>query len=1031
MFAIKFKRLVFVLITLFQYTSLAVAQIVINEIMPANISSIQDEFDVDKQTCPVEDCDWWFEQMGQATCDGNYPDWIELYNISDNSINLSGYGLSDNPDEPLKWTFPSITIGAKKRLVVFASGKDIKNPAPLNYMHTNFKIDNDGETLLLTNPSGTIIDQVAMEAVPPDFSCGRKTDGNQSWVVFQHPTPNSPNQGIIFKGFTEQVNSSDKAGFYDSALSVSLSSTSSTAQIRYTTDGSTPDKNSSIYVSSIDISGTTVLKARSYSGDTIKSEVMTATYLIHNQFSMPVVSISTDPKNLWSKETGIYVHGNYPEYHERVANYWQDWERPVTIEFFEVNGNREFTINAGTKILGWGSRANARKSLSIFFRDKYGESRLTYPIFDHLPFNTYKSLVLRSAGGDWQGTLIRDVFASDLVADKNLDYQKFRPAIVYINGEYWGIHNIREKLNEDYLDSHYTLDKDNVDMISRYWRSSKPIVIEGTDAAYLEMENYLSEKDMNTYEAYDYAKYVIDLDNLTDYLTTEIYYANYDWPGNNIKCWKPHTAGSKWRWLLYDVDYTMNSHQSQNDYTHNTLVHATTTDGAGWPNTPITTLLIRKILESNEFRNTFVNRMADYMNTRFIADTAIARLQGFKDMYAPEIQEHIDKWGPYGSTLTSVNQWNNNISDIESFFENRSPYVKNHILEFFNLDSWSNFSMNASGKGKIKINSIIPDSYPWTGQYVNEIPVILTALPDSGYKFIGWTGPTAIENNPHLTVSISEIPSITANFTASSANPSIIINEVNYNSNNTLNAGDWIELYNPYSYDVDLSGWKFKDSDVLHEFIFSTGTQIAADSYLVICADSSDFEEAFPTVNNYIGTFNFGLGSDVEVLLLYNADDNLIDSISYSSSSPWPTQPNGFGPTLSFIETCTDNSYPNNWGYSVGYGTPGAKNHVNFYNSKVNIEEYISHTDSDIILDQNYPNPFSSVTYIPLYLTHADKVTLSVIDVQGKEVDHIFSGYMSNGNHVIEYRADHLPHGLYYYKLENSKQVITKKMVKL
>ncbi len=1013
--------------------SSATAQVVINEIMPANLSSIQDEFWVDKQTCPVENCNWWFEQMGEATRDGDYPDWIEIYNGSGAAINLNGYGLSDNIDRPYKWVFPSVTLSTGERLVVFASGKDITNPEPGNLMHTNFKIDKDGETLLLTNSAGAIVDQYAMGAVPPDFSCGRYPDGSSNRVIFQEPSPQSQNGGVVFTGFFEEITTSHAAGFRSSAINVTLSSTSGTAQIRYTTDGSEPNSSSSVYSTPINISSTTVLKARGYDSDAIVSKVITKTFFIGDSYSLPVVSLSTHPDNFWDDDIGIYVHGSYPVYHERIANYWQNWERPVTLEFFEADGQPAFTTNAGVKILGWGSRANDRKSLSVFFRDRYGQSKLEYPMFDDLPFTEFKALVLRAAGGDWQSTLIRDVFASDLIKDKNIDHQRFRPAIVFINGEYWGIHNIREKLNEDYLDLHYDIDKDRVDMISRYWRSSNPIVIEGTDSAYLAMENYVANNNMNADEAYDYVKAIVDLDNLVDYLVPEIYYANYDWPGNNIKCWKPRTANSQWRWLFYDLDYAMNSHPYQNDYTHNTLAHATADDGTGWPNTPITTLLIREILEGNEFRNAFVNRMADYINSRFIADTSIEHLETIQAMLVPEMQDHIDRWDSYGTTLRSISEWNSNIDVIKTFFENRSQAVKDHILDFFSLNDWDDFTMDVSGQGKIKVNSIIPSNYPWTGQYVEEIPITLTALPEPGYEFTGWDGLSANENSARVTVLISEVATVTANFTQSGSTiPYIVINEVNYNSSDEVNAGDWIELYNPYASAVDISGWIFKDEDDLHEFVIPANTIMPADGYLVLCRDSSDFEEAFPAVNNYIGEFDFGLSSSGETLRLYNNTGDLIDSFAYSPSSPWPHQPNGFGPTLSLLDASSDNSLPSSWGYSIAFGTPGAENNnYTYIYVPSSIEEGPLFTEDQILLEQNYPNPFASVTYIPYYISRPGKIILSVIDIQGKEVDVIYNGYQTSGYHTAEYITDHLPHGIYYYRLQMEDTVLIKRMVRL
>ncbi len=1009
------------------------SQVVINEIMSANLSSLQDEFWVDKQVCPVGDCNWWFEQMGENTWDGDYPDWIEIYNRGGTSINLDGYGLSDNREVPYKWTFPSVPVEAGGRLVVFASGRNITDPEPGNLMHTNFKIDSDGETIILSDATGNIADQFDLVAIPPDFSRGRLPDGASSWVIFENPTPQSANGGTLFSAFTDVVTTSHEAGFYPSSISVSLSTTSDKAEIRYTLDGTEPDFTSNIYSSPLDITVTSVLKAKAYVSGSSASKVLTRSFIIGHTYSLPVISLSTDPENFWDNDIGIYVHGTYPVEHDRIANYWQNWERPVTIEFFEADGTLGFTSPAGVKILGWGSRVNDRKSLSLFFRGRYGESQLEYPLFDDFPITKFKSLVLRAAGGDWQSTLIRDIFASDLVKDKNIDHQRYKPAILYINGEYWGIHNIREKLNEDYLNTHYAIDKDRVDIISRYWRKSYPIVIEGNDTDYLKMESYVADHDMNEDEAYDYIKAMVDIDNFVDYIVPEIYYANYDWPGNNIKCWKPKTTNSKWRWLFYDIDFALDSHSwAKNNHTHNTLEHVTNPDGTGWPNTRLTTLLIREMMEGDEFRNAFVNRMADQMNSRFIADTSIGHLHEIQTIMAPEMQEHIDRWGSYGSSMRSVSEWNGNVSVIENFLQNRNPYVRNHIRDYFSLIGWGNFTMNISGEGKIKINSIIPSNYPWTGQYLVDISITLTALPQPGYRFTGWTGVSAPSSSTRVTLLISDISSVRANFEpAESSIPPIVINEINYNSTDEVNAGDWVELYNPNATSVDISGWTFRDGDDLHEFILPSNTIVPPDAYLVLTEDSSKFEEAFPAVNNYIGELGFGFSTAGETLRLYDTLGDIVDSLSYSSLPPWLPQANGFGPSLSLHDASSDNSLPASWGYSLAYGTPGSENDTYTYVYITGIAPDIANKSNGIQLGQNYPNPFTENTNISYYLPRAVEMTIAVFDIEGRAVDVIVSGEQTAGSHLLQYNAEHLPHGIYYYRLQAENTVLAKRMVKL
>jgi hypothetical protein len=878
---------------------------------------------------------------------------------------------------------------------------------------------------------GNIADGYDLGELPHDYSTGRLPDGGSDWKIFENPTPQSANGGTLFSGFTDTLTCTHEAGYYPGGISVSLSATTAGAQIRFTLDGSDPDLNSEVFIAPIQISSTSVLKAKAYLSASSASKVLTCSYIIGNRHSLPVVSLSTAPENLWDEDIGIYAHGNYPVYNERVANYWQDWERPVTIEFINAEGIPGFTMPAGVKIFGWGSRANERKSISIFFRDKYGEKELEYPLFEDLSIRKFKSIVLRAGGNDWQSTILRDEFASSLVSDKNNDLQKYKAVVVYINGEYWGIHTIREKLNEDYLNAHYGIDKDRVDIISRYWRKSNPIIIEGSDASYLDMESYVAGNDMNQDEAYDYIKSMVDIDNFVDYLVSEIFYANYDWPGNNMKCWKPTTAHSKWRWFFYDLDYALASDDYFNGHSRNMLRHATKEGGSGWPNTTITTMLIREIMEGEKFRNSFVNRMADYMNSRFIPDTSVGHLHALQAGFAPEMQKHIEKWGAYGD-LNSISDWNENVDEIEVFLKNRIPAVRQHIRSFFNLTGWDSFTMDVSGQGKIKVNSIIPSNYPWTGQYTKDIPITLTALPGRGYRFKGWTGVPVTANSTRITLSISETASVTANFEAdpSSITP-IVINEINYKSPDEVFADDWVELYNPTAEKVNISGWIFKDSNEGNTFVIPANTIVQPDSYLVLCNDSSDFEEVFPAVKNYIGEFPFGLSSAGETLRLFDSAGELVDQVTYGFSPPWAPQANGFGPSLSLLNPSMDNDLASSWGYSLGYGTPGSDNEDYTYrNIPISITE-LSVNSRDIRLEQNYPNPFTENTHIVFFLPEAASLTISLFDIKGTRTATLINGEYEAGRHEVNYDAAHLPHGIYYYRLTTKDVMLVKRMVKL
>jgi hypothetical protein len=1015
-------------------------QLVINEIVSANITGIHDEYDADEQNCPVPDCEWWYDRMGRSTEDGDYPDWIEIYNKGLAAVDLNGYALSDDSLSLFKWVFPSCMIAPGGYLLVFASGKDRKDPTEVEtYMHTNFKIDRKGESLFLTDNTGKICDGIAAEEIPVDFSLGRYPDGGGEWVIFDQPTPAESNTTPPFPGFTDSVQVSCGAGFYSGGISLSLSARSSTSEIVYTLDGNDPARHSSLYTHPISVNQTAVLKARTYENGTLSSKILTQTYFIDETATLPVISLSTNPDNFWDDDTGIYVPGSHADENNRIANYWQDWERPIDLEFFEPPGVPAFSFSAGAQIFGWGSRQNALKSLSIMLRDRYGRDKLEYPLFPEPGITEFSAFVLRTAGNDWQNAYFRDLLCVSLTENINLDKQSFRPAVVYLNGAYWGIHHIREKLNEDYLASHHHIDKNNVDIISRYWRRQNPVVIEGDDQAYLALEDYLHKHDLNNPGNYEYIKSVMDVDNYIDYCTAQIYIANYDWPGNNNKCWRPRIPGAKWRWLFYDLDYTFNSH-GINNYTHNTLEHATTPFGSGWPNPPSSTFLLRKLLENQEFRNLFINRMADFMNTIFLPDTVINRIDEIKAILEPEMPRHIGRWGSYGSTLKSLDDWENNIDVLRDFAANRGEAVRRQYCSQFNLAGSETLTLNVSlnGSGKIRINSIVPESTPWTGDYFAGIPLEITALAKPGQRFAHWKGiPLDDSLSSTIIVHLDGPSSLTACFESDhSLLTTIVINEINYNSSPEFDPDDWIELYNPYSDPVDISGWYFKDSDDSHCFTFPEKSSIESDDYLILCRNEARFQTLFPGILNTAGDLNFGLDADGELIRLFNARNEIVDSLTYGTARPWPEEPDGNGPTLSLSGANLDNAMPQSWGSSLGYGTPGAVNE----NSMTRISHEAPNTGLTFKLEQNFPNPFNPQTSIHYELEEASQVRLEIISLAGQKIVTLVDAGQQRGAYTIVWdgkdsSGKNAASGLYIAGLKavhrNGTAVMSRKMLLL
>jgi len=461
-----------------------------------------------------------------------------LLNEGENILAIQVHNLGESSSDMTLIPFLTLQLNSGENA---SRPPDILNLTTSNF-HTNFKIKSSGELLILSDDQGNIVDSIFTRLIPTDISRGRKPDGGDNWLYFGQPTPGSENntQGSdsLISGVEPQF--SHAGGFYNVPLQLSMTSVLPDVSIYYTIDGSDPILSSKVYSEPISIASTAVIRARLISSTNFNSETVTSTYFINEQKSLPVFSISTDPDNLWA-DGGIYV-GNL------------DREIPIYIEMYEKNGDLAFRHNAGAEVFGSGSSGFDQKSLSIFFRNVYGVGELNYKLFPDLPFVKYESFVLRNGGNDWWSTLIRDALSSNgLMEGTNVDYQEYRPSIVYLNGEYWGIHNIREKVNEHYIKDHFYVAEDSLDML-QYKEEIDPEIIHGDREHYNMLIDYLENNSLVGDENFNYVALLLDIDNFIDYQIVEIYCANIDWPANNNKFWRPRSTDGKWRWILFDTD---------------------------------------------------------------------------------------------------------------------------------------------------------------------------------------------------------------------------------------------------------------------------------------------------------------------------------------------------------------------------------------------------------------------------------------------------------------------------------------------
>jgi hypothetical protein len=933
---------------------------------------------------------------------------IEVHNVSETSSDFTA--------------IPFLTIGGPD----IAGGyvPEILNIVYETYLHTNFKISSEGDSIILTTQGGTRLNELYTEEIPADISRGRKPDGSGNWYYFDEPTPGQPNTTFGYSGVENDVPVlSNQGGVYTSAFNLMMTSEGLYDTIYYTLDGSVPDKSSNRYTGPLHISGTTLLRTRLVRNNQISSSVLSCSYIFPGRdCDMPVISVFTDPYNLWDEDYGIYATGNNAstEFPYFGANFWEDWERPAHVDLYEPGGSLDFSVDAGIKIFGGWSRGNPQKSLSVFARSKYGYSDIECRVFDEKPISEFEALVFRNSGNDWMNTMFRDGMMTSLVRPLGIDVQAFRPAVLYLNGEYYGIQNIREKVNEHFVASNHNIDSDSVDLLEN---SGNVIIGDGQN--YYDLIDFVTNNSLAGTTNYEYVKTQMDVDNFIKYQFSQIYFNNRDWPGNNIKYWRESNDNGKWRWIMFDTDFGFNIWSSSDQY-QNTLSFALEPNGPGWPNPPWSTLLFRRLVQNQQFRNSFINQFADHLNTTFQPDAVIEHIDNIIDIIYPEITYHYSKWGE------PIGNWESDVSRMKDFAMERVDPCRDHILQQWSLPGTKNTTVNITpeSSGKIKVNTIYPPYYPWSGIYFTNVPIELKAMPKEGYRFIGWTGD--IDSDEEV---ISVNPSANYSFMAhfekdfSTLNP-VIINEINYCSDPSFDSGDWIELYNRGEQPEDISGWIFKDSDDAHIYVVPANTVLSSGGYIVLCRDIIAFAAQYPYVTKIKGNFNFGLSADGEFIRLYNSSGGLEDSVYYGVSTPWPSEPCGHGPTLELIDPYLDNTLPESWIAST-HGTPGSVN--GSYTGMPEIKASEINTDNLVMV---YPNPFNVSVGIYVDMGPSDRARISIYSTSGelKKILTIDGTY--EGRHRIswdgtDFHGNKLADGLYLIRIETGKCRISRKVMML
>ena len=494
---------------------------------------------------------------------------------------------------------------------------------------------------------------------------------------------NNPKNILVF---------SHQSGFYAGSFDLNMYINDSNLTIYYTTNGSIPTHADSVFKNPICISNVSqsenifseiptserweaprntinkaaIIRAIAFNDTIAVTPVYSKTYFIEqeNRYSFPIISIITDSLNLFQLDSGIYIIGNNRNFSKRG----KAWERLAHLEYFDGNGESKLEQNIGIRIHGNKGRTFPQKSIRLYARSEYGKSKFNYRFFLNKPTTEFKRLILRSASSnDWKNTLFKNELAQELTSNLNLCHQANIPVIVFINGEYWGIHHLSERVDEHYLNEYYGVNKDSINLLS-----NNGIVEQGDATDFTELINYINTHSLVENTHYNYVAEQLDINNFIDYNISQIFLSNTDWPNNNVKFWKASKNG-RWRWIMSDCDECMSyeGYHVLGDFLNELPYHQYFEE---W-----STFLMHNLLQNKLFKKQFRNRFENLLLNNFSTTNMLNKISLLKQAYKPELMEHINRW----NTPSTMDDWEEAVNGLNSFAVLRPIEMKNQLNDVF------------------------------------------------------------------------------------------------------------------------------------------------------------------------------------------------------------------------------------------------------------------------------------------------------------------------------------------------------------
>ncbi len=657
---------------------------------------------------------------------------------------------------------------------------------------------------------------------------------------------------------------SHQPGFYQSGIQLSISAEDKYGvKIFFTKNGDIPDLSSNQVKNFIKIDSTTALTLAVSRGNKLIDTFFCGTYFIDFKSALPVTTIIIPSSSLFNPISGIYLGGLNAD-NTTYGNCWKDIEKPAFFEYFSENRDQIISQYCGLKIFGGMTRQNKEKSLRVIARKKYGKGKFKGDIFKTKKIQSFNSLVLRISGNDFLGTRFLDMMCSSLAKDMDIDYMAYQPSVLFVNGKYWGIHNVREKIGDDYLSTNHGADISKTDLLIG---NASPKT--GNSSSYNSLINFLNTQDPNSNYFIDSVSSKMDIDNYFKFVILQIHIVNVDSRGN-IKFWRSSNLDGKFRWIFYDSDLSFSSPNL------NFLEKRVSPVQTDWYNPVWTTVILRKLIQNEELKNRFINQYCYLLSTVLSNDTIQSRISYFRNWILPEIDRHLKR----KDFNQSRNSWEDKIGRLRNFSETRKQVsIDNlksvlHLKNTYELNIGSNVPYNyftVDLSGNKNRNS------PFKGNFFNGIPLpLFVSYVHPLYQFIKWSdGDTSrykrclVDNQKNVKLDLVFSKSEKSNDFQSWKIAAIKTAE---HKNNP-----WIFIQSNGSDKKNFLGY-------INLPILETEYKInavSAENNIIITADSALWKKEHPT---FFGTIveiaNFELTSDHIEYYLLDCNHKIIDSIS-------------------------------------------------------------------------------------------------------------------------------------------------------